>query len=70
VAISNEQEKLAKYKIEMQTVLQLFIKATGVFFANWCNSAARHYVISGSQHTISLGKEQFSSIKSKAKRSY
>jgi hypothetical protein len=51
----------------MQTVHQLFIKATGVFFANWYNSAARHYVISGSQHTISLGKEQLAQLKVKLK---
>jgi len=51
----------------MQTVHQLFIKATGVFFANWYNSAARHYVISGSHHTISLGKEQLAQLKVKLK---
>jgi hypothetical protein len=67
VAISSEKEKLAKYKVEMQTVHQLFIKATGAFFANWYNSAARHYVISGSQNTIRLGKEQLAQLKVKLK---
>ncbi len=51
----------------MQTVRQLFIKATGVFFANWCNSAARHYVISDSQNTISLGKDKLAQLKVKLK---
>ena len=51
----------------MQTVHQLFIKATGAFFVIWYNSAARHYVISGSQNTISLGKEQLAQLKVKLK---
>jgi hypothetical protein len=67
MAIYSEEEKLLKYKIEMQTVHQLFIKATGAFFANWYNSVARHYVISGSQNTISLGKEQLAQLKVKLK---
>jgi len=67
VAISSEEEKLAKYKVEMQTVQQLFIKATGAFFVNWYNSAARNYVIRDSQNTISLGKEQLAQLKVKLK---
>ena len=47
LAKSIEQEKLAKYKIEMQEIRQLFIKATGAFFVIWFNSTARHYVVSG-----------------------
>jgi hypothetical protein len=67
MVISNEQEKLAKYKIEMQTVRQQFIKATVTFFANWYNSATRHYVISSSKNTISLGKDQLAQLKVKLK---
>ncbi|TFH23880.1 hypothetical protein E4G67_02600 [Candidatus Bathyarchaeota archaeon] len=67
VAIANEQEKLAKYKIEMQTVRQLFINANGAFFVKWYNSVARQYVIRGSQNTISLGKEQLTQLKVKLK---
>ncbi len=66
-AISNQQEKLVKYKIEMQTVRQLFMKATSVFFANWCESAARHYIISESQNTIRLGKDKLIQLKVKLK---
>lgn len=51
----------------MQTVRQLFIKATGTFFSVWYNSTARHYVISGSQNTISLGKDQLAQFKVKLK---
>jgi hypothetical protein len=51
----------------MQTVHQLFMKATGDFFVNWYNSAARQNVIRGSQNTISLGKEQLSQFKVKLK---
>jgi hypothetical protein len=67
VAISNEQEKLAKYQIEMQTVRQSFMKATIVFFTNWYESSARHYVTSESQNTISLGKEKLVELKVKLK---
>jgi hypothetical protein len=56
-----------KYKIEMQTVRQLFIKATGTFFSVWYNSTARQYVISGSQNTISLGKDQLAQLKLRLK---
>jgi hypothetical protein len=38
LAKSIEQEKLAKYKVEMQDVRQLFINATGAFFVIWYNS--------------------------------
>src|SRR5665647_1606487 len=67
LAKSIEQEKLAKYKIEMQEVRQLFIKATGAFFVIWYNSTARHYVVSGSQNSISLGKDQLTQLKAKLK---
>jgi hypothetical protein len=51
----------------MQTVHQLFMKATAAFFVNWYNSAARYNVIRGSQNTISLGKEQLAQLKVKLK---
>jgi hypothetical protein len=51
----------------MQTVHQLFMKATCAFFVNWYNSVARHNVIRGSQNTISLGKEQLAQLKVKLK---
>jgi hypothetical protein len=67
LAISNEQEKLEKYKIEMQSVSQQFIKATGTFFVIWYNSTARNYVIKDSQNTLSLGKDRLKQLKSKLK---
>jgi len=51
----------------MQTVHQLFLKATGDFFANWYTSTAKHYVISDSQNTISLGKDKLAQLKVKLK---
>jgi len=51
----------------MRTVRQLFIKATGIFFVNWYNSTARHYVISGSENTLGLDKDQLSQLKVKLK---
>jgi hypothetical protein len=65
--ISIQQEKLEKYKIEMQIVRQSFIKVTGDFFATWYDSTARHYITSGSQNTIRLGKDQLAKLKAKLK---
>jgi len=67
LAISNEQDKLEKYKIEMQAVRQQFIKATGAFFAIWYNSTARNYVIRDSKNTLSLGKNRLTQLKAKLK---
>jgi len=67
LAKSIEQEKLAKYKKEMEDVRKLFIEATGAFFVIWYNSTAMHYVVSGSQNSISLGKDQLTQLKAKLK---
>jgi hypothetical protein len=65
--ISSEQEKIEKYKTEMQTVRQQFIKATGAYFAIWYNLTARQYIIGGSQNTLSLGKDKLMQFKTKLK---
>ena len=38
-----------------------------LFLLIWYNLTARHYVISGSQNTISLGKDQLAQLKAKLK---
>ncbi len=43
------------------------MKATGTFFVNWYNSTARHYVISGSENTLGLSKDQLAQLKVKLK---
>jgi hypothetical protein len=50
--ISKKQEKLDQYKIDMEAIRQQFIKATATFFAHWYNVTARHYIIRGSQNTL------------------
>jgi hypothetical protein len=67
LAISIEQEKIEKYKMEMQTAHQQFIKATGVFFGIWYNLTARQYVIGSSQNTLSLGIDKLAQLKAKLK---
>ena len=67
LAISIEREKIEKFKMEMQTVHQQFIKAAGAFFAIWYNLIARQYVIGGSQNTLSLGKDKLALLKAKLK---
>ncbi len=65
-AISNQQEKLVKYKIEMQTVRQLFMKATSVFLPIGANQL-QDIIISESQNTIRLGKDKLIQLKVKLK---
>ena len=51
----------------MEATRQLFIKATVAFSAIWFNSTTRHYIVSDSQNTISLGKNQLAQFKARLK---
>jgi hypothetical protein len=67
LSITSEQEKLEKYKTEMETIRQQFIKVTAAFFANWYNVTLRNHIIRGSQNTLIQGKDRLSQLKVKLK---
>ena len=71
VTISNEQEKLEKFKIEMQTIRQLFMKATVAFFAKLVHIRLQDIMLLADLKIhCCLGKDKLAQLKLKLKDLY